>query len=68
MERSTLVVGDPPICGGRVLPYTPRFPFKVSGHQVAIIGGRVYCEGCNSIGTIAKAGGPRRAGILGSEG
>lgn len=32
----------------------------VHGHRVALIGGRAYCEGCNSVGIIAKAGGPRR--------
>ena len=61
MIRKALVVGDPPICGGRVLPYEPPFACKLDEHQVALIGGRVYCEGCNSVGIIGKAGGPYRA-------
>ena len=59
MERKILVVGDPPAPGGRVLPYDgPMLDFY--GHRVALIGGRAYCEGCNSVGVIAKTGGPRR--------
>jgi uncharacterized Zn-binding protein involved in type VI secretion len=61
MMRRTLVVGDPPICGGRVLSYVGSLTSTIHGHQVALIGGRAYCEGCNSVGIIAKAGGPRRA-------
>ena len=38
---------------------------EIHGHQVALIGGRAYCEGCNSVGIIAKAGGPRRMQFLG---
>ena len=64
MQRKQLVVGDLPICGGRILPYQPAFSFQIGGHQVALIGGRVYCEGCHSIGVIAKAGGPRRANYI----
>lgn len=57
--RRFIVVGDPPATGGRVLPYQgPMVDFF--GHQAALIGGRAYCEGCNSVGIIAKAGGPRR--------
>lgn len=57
--RRFLVVGDPPAAGGRFLPYHgPMVDFF--GHQAALIGGRAYCEGCNSVGIIAKAGGPRR--------
>jgi hypothetical protein len=59
MERKLIVVGDFLAPGGRVLPYGGP-SYTINGHQVALIGGRVYCEGCNSVGTIAKAGGPRR--------
>jgi len=59
MDRKILVVGDPPAPGGRVLPYDGPM-LDMHGHQVALIGGRAYCEGCNSVGIIAKAGGPRR--------
>lgn len=63
MERRIIVVGDPPICGGQVLPYEGR-ENTIRGHQVALIGGRAFCEGCNSVGIIAKAGGPRRMGFI----
>ncbi|MDM0075663.1 M35 family metallo-endopeptidase [Variovorax sp. J2P1-59] len=59
MERKFIVVGDPPAPGGCALPHAGR-KFTIHGHQVALIGGRVHCEGCNSVGVIAKAGGPRR--------
>lgn len=59
MERKILVVGDPPAAGGRVLPYDGPM-LDLYGYRVALIGGRAYCEGCNSVGIIAKAGGPRR--------
>lgn len=59
MMRKMIVVGDPPAPGGAVLPYSSR-EYTLHGHQVALIGGRAYCEGCNSVGIIAKAGGPRR--------
>lgn len=59
MERKILVVGDPPARGGRVLPYDGPL-LDLYGHRVALIGGRAYCEGCNSVGIVAKAGGPRR--------
>ena len=62
MNRRLIVVGDPLVNGGRVLPYTgPKF--QIHGHPVALIGGRAYCESCNSVGLIAKTGGPRR-GLL----
>lgn len=64
MMRKTLVVGDPPVCGGQVLPYAGAPTFTIHGHQVALIGGRAYCEGCNSVGILAKAGGPRRARFI----
>lgn len=59
MMRKIIVVGDPPASGGRVLSYVGPM-FDLYGHRVALIGGRAYCEGCNSVGIIAKAGGPRR--------
>ncbi|MET3495678.1 M35 family metallo-endopeptidase [Variovorax boronicumulans] len=59
MMRKILVVGDPPAPGGRVLPYDGPL-FNLYGHRVALIGGRAYCEGCNSVGIIAKVGGRRR--------
>jgi len=59
MMRKFLVVGDPPAPGGRVLPYDGPM-LDLFGHRAALIGGRAYCEGCNSVGIIAKAGGPRR--------
>lgn len=64
MMRRTIVVGDAPACGGRVLPYTAELASTIHGHPVALIGGRVYCEGCHSVGIIAKAGGPRREGFI----
>ena len=64
MKRRQLVVGDPPARGGRILPFSPPFSMKILGHQVAIIGGRVYCEACGSVGVIAKAGGSRRNGYI----
>lgn len=60
MERKILVVGDAPSPGGRVLPYEAPYASTIGDHQVALIGGRAYCEGCNGVGIIAKAGGPRR--------
>lgn len=59
MLREVIVVGDPPAPGGAVLPYGGPM-MNVYGHRIALIGGRAYCKGCNSIGIIAKAGGPRR--------
>jgi uncharacterized Zn-binding protein involved in type VI secretion len=64
MMRRTIVVGDAPACGGRVLPYTAELTSTIQGHPVALIGGRVYCEGCHSVGIIAKAGGPRREAFI----
>lgn len=64
MLRKTLVVGDAPVCGGRVLPYEAVSSSRIHGHQVALIGGRTYCEGCHGVGVIAKTGGPRRARFI----
>jgi uncharacterized Zn-binding protein involved in type VI secretion len=55
MMRKILVVGDSPAPGGRVLPYDGPM-LDLYGHRAALIGGRAYCEGCNSVGIIAKAG------------
>jgi uncharacterized Zn-binding protein involved in type VI secretion len=66
MMRKLIVVGDPPAPGGAVLPYSGPM-MDVFGHRIALIGGRAYCEGCNSVGIIAKAGGPRRGLFYGAE-
>lgn len=66
MMRKTLVVGDRPVPGGTVLPYEGPM-MDIHGHRAALIGGRVYCEGCNSVGLIAKAGGPYRSRFHGAE-
>jgi hypothetical protein len=66
MMRKLIVVGDPPAPGGAVLPYSGPM-MDVFGHRIALIGGRAYCEGCNSVGIIAKAGGPRRGEFYGAE-
>ena len=66
MNRKFLVVGDSPVPGGAVLPYAGP-EWLVMGHRAALIGGRAYCEGCNSIGLIAKAGGDYRPGFCGSQ-
>ena len=66
MLRKMIVVGDPPTPGGAVLPYNGP-TMDVLGHRVGLIGGRAYCEGCNSVGIIAKAGGPRRGLLYGAE-
>jgi len=66
MMRKVIVVGDPPAPGGAVLPYGGHMS-DVFGHRFALIGGRAYWEGCNSVGIIAKAGGPRRGCFHGAE-
>ncbi|WP_239511434.1 PAAR domain-containing protein [Burkholderia sp. JP2-270] len=59
MNRRIAVVGDSLSSGGTISPYDgPRF--LVHGHQAALIGGSAFCPACQSIGTIAKAGGPYR--------
>ncbi len=64
MMRKSIAVGDAPICGVRVLPYDGYPSFLIHGHAVALIGGRVYCDGCHSVGIIAKAGGSRRTKFI----
>ncbi|WP_080970852.1 PAAR domain-containing protein [Burkholderia cepacia] len=59
MNRRIAVVGDRLSSGGTISPYGgPQF--LVHGHQAALIGGSALCTACQSIGTIAKAGGPYR--------
>lgn len=59
MNRRIAVVGDSLSSGGTISRYDgPRF--LVHGHQAALIGGSAFCPACQSIGTIAKAGGPYR--------
>ncbi|MDP9898071.1 PAAR domain-containing protein [Variovorax ginsengisoli] len=66
MMRRILVVGDAPVPGGAVLPYGGP-ESTIHGHRVALIGGRAYCEGCNSVGIIAKAGGQGRTRFYDAE-
>lgn len=49
MMRRVLCVGDKPDAGGYTEDNNAR-PFKVFGHQVAIIGGRAYCEAVQKYG------------------
>lgn len=67
MMRRTIVVGDAPVCGGSVLPYEAALSSTIHGHPVALIGGRVFFEGCHSVGIIAKAGRPRRVEFISEE-
>lgn len=67
MQRKIIVVGDSPACGGAVLPYESSPTMKILNHRVALMGGRVFCAGCNSVGHIAKAGGSYRPTLCGSE-
>jgi len=67
MDRKYIVVGDAPACGGSVLSFTCRPSDTINGHQKALIGGRVFCAACDSIGFIAKAGGPYRPGLCDAE-
>lgn len=66
MKRKFLVVGDAPAPGGAVLPYGGP-EYLLMGRRVALIAGHAYCEGCNSIGLIAKAGGDYRHGFYSSQ-
>ncbi|EYS94108.1 hypothetical protein CF68_24970 [Cupriavidus sp. SK-4] len=66
MMRRIAVVGDALKNGGKILPCSGRTcTFGDAGNQAALIGGQAYCEACKSVGTIAKAGGPRRMNIMG---
>ncbi|RQR27903.1 PAAR domain-containing protein [Burkholderia sp. Bp9143] len=59
MKRRIAVVGDGLSSGGTVTAYDGP-PFVVHGHQAALIEGSAFCTACQSVGTIAKAGGPYR--------
>lgn len=50
-----------------VLPFTCHPEVSINGQQKALIGGRVFCAACNTVGWIAKAGGPYRTTICGAE-
>ena len=67
MYRNIIVVGDEPVCGGTVLSYESYPVSTIDGHRVALVGGRVFCEACKTIGFIAKAGGPYRPTLCGAE-
>jgi uncharacterized Zn-binding protein involved in type VI secretion len=67
MDRKYIVVGDAPACGGSVLSFTCRPSDTINGHQKALVGGRVFCAACDSIGFIAKAGGPYRPRLCDAE-
>lgn len=64
MRRKIAVVGDTLTSGGRLLPYVQSVGFRFHGHMAALIGGAAYCDACASVGTTAKAGGPRRMHYL----
>lgn len=66
MLRYYLCVGDSPDGGGEVLDYSGK-PHAFLGFQVALIGGRVFCSTCTSVGHIIKTGGPRRFFLMGDE-
>ncbi|MCZ2499285.1 hypothetical protein GN316_21215 [Xylophilus sp. Kf1] len=67
VERRIIVVGDSPACGGEVLPFKAHPPSSIMDRRIALIGGRVFCAGCNTVGHIAKAGGPYRMGYCDAE-
>lgn len=64
--RKIVVVGDKTNSDGVILPNAnSTFSVGDAGHKVALIGGPVQCLACKSVGTIAKAGGPRRMHFMG---
>lgn len=67
MYRKFIVVGDATGTGGTVLPFTCHPLDSINGHQKAFIGSRVFCTACNSVGWIAKAGGPFRPRLCDAE-
>ena len=67
MNRFLIVVGDAPACGGAVLPYEGTPISTILEHRIALVGGRVFCVVCQSVGLIAKAGGPYRVTFCGAE-
>lgn len=64
VSRKVVLVGDPPSSGGAVLPNGCRS--TVNDVSKATQDSKVRCYACNSIGTIARAGGPFRPGVYGS--
>lgn len=60
MMRKLILVGDPPSTGGVAQPHGVPYVGGVGGTDHTIIGGTVFCVACNSVGLIAKAGGPSR--------
>lgn len=67
MYRKFIMVGDATGSGGTVLPFTCHPLDSINGHQKAFIGSRVFCTACNSVGWIAKAGGPFRPRLCDAE-
>jgi len=65
MMRRIAVVGDRLAPQGGQLSDSSSLPVFFHGHQLALIGGKAYCEGCDSVGTICKTGGPRRMWFMG---
>lgn len=65
MERNVVLVGDPASSGGAVLPNDCRS--NVNGVAKALMGGKVWCAACKSVGFIAKSGGPYRPNLWGDE-
>lgn len=66
MMRRIAVVGDQLQGGGTIQPYRgPSCTLGNADHQVALIGGQAFCAACKCMGTIAKAGGPRRMNFMG---
>ena len=63
--RKIVVVGDKTTTGVILPNANSTFSVGDAGHKVALIGGPVQCLACKSVGTIAKAGGPRRMNFLG---
>ncbi|HEV3427842.1 MAG TPA: PAAR domain-containing protein [Paraburkholderia sp.] len=66
MLRRYVCVGDGPETGGEIRSFQSH-PYSISGHQAAIVGGKAWCLACESVGTIAKAGGLRRHVHCGKE-
>jgi len=67
MMRRIAVVGDELTSGGHVVDSGHVATLSFMGYKGAQIGGLAHCDACGSDGTIAKAGGPRRMGIMGRE-
>ena len=65
-KRNLVLVGDPLSTGGAVLPHNHNLDTR-KGVSFAYINGKVHCDTCNSIGVIAKAGGPSRLNFRGQE-